>query len=126
MQSDASGGGGPNKYLIIVLDNASLETVSLGSSKNSRYTLLNCDDHQGLLKKHNRNVSDARPDITHQCLLMALDSPLNKAGLLRVYIRTSKNILIEVDPHTRIPRTFKRFSGLMSVLRLIARNVLYY
>jgi rRNA small subunit pseudouridine methyltransferase Nep1 len=38
---------------------------------------------------------------------------LNKAGLLQVYIHTQKNVLIEVNPHIRIPRTFKRFSGLM-------------
>jgi rRNA small subunit pseudouridine methyltransferase Nep1 len=30
-----------------------------------------------------------------------------------VYIRTAKGVLIEVNPHVRIPRTFKRFSGLM-------------
>lgn len=42
-----------------------------------------------------------------------LDSPLNKAGLMQVYIHTTKNVLIEVNPHVRIPRTFKRFSGLM-------------
>ena len=42
-----------------------------------------------------------------------LDSPLNKAGLLQVYIHTHKNVLIEVNPHIRIPRTFKRFAGLM-------------
>lgn len=45
-----------------------------------------------------------------------MDSPLNKAGLLQVYIRTKNNILIEVNPKCRIPRTFKRFLGLMSVL----------
>ena len=44
---------------------------------------------------------------------MLLDSPLNRAGLLQVYIHTEKNVLIEVNPHTRIPRTFKRFCGLM-------------
>lgn len=42
-----------------------------------------------------------------------LDSPLNKSGLLQVYIHTAKGVLIEVNPHVRIPRTFKRFSGLM-------------
>ena len=42
-----------------------------------------------------------------------LDSPLNKAGLLQVFIRTRKNVLIEVNPHTRIPRTFPRFCGLI-------------
>ena len=48
-----------------------------------------------------------------QCLLTLLDSPLNKAGLLQVYILTSRGVLIEVNPSVRIPRTFKRFSGLM-------------
>jgi len=44
---------------------------------------------------------------------MLLDSPLNRAGLLQVYIHTHKGILIEVNPQTRIPRTFDRFAGLM-------------
>mgnify|MGYP002717791355 FL=1 len=48
-----------------------------------------------------------------QCLLTLLDSPLNKAGRLQVYIHTAKGVLIEVNPAVRIPRTFKRFSGLM-------------
>lgn len=51
-----------------------------------------------------------------QCLLTLLDSPLNKAGLLQVYIQTAKGVLIEVNPSVRIPRTFKRFSGLMGAL----------
>jgi hypothetical protein len=32
-----------------------------------------------------------------------------------VYIHTKKNVLIEVNPQTRIPRTFKRFAGLMGI-----------
>ena len=28
-------------------------------------------------------------------------------------MHTEKNVLIEINPKTRIPRTFKRFSGLM-------------
>jgi len=31
----------------------------------------------------------------------------------QVYIHTEKSVLIEVNPKVRIPRTFKRFSGLM-------------
>ena len=50
-----------------------------------------------------------------------LDSPLNKAGLLQIYIHTAKGVLIEVNPHVRIPRTFKRFSGLMGAFRLLVR-----
>lgn len=58
------------------------------------------------------NVTSAFP----QCLLMLLDSPLNRAGLLQVYIHTEKNVLIEINPQTRIPRTFARFCGLMGKL----------
>lgn len=48
---------------------------------------------------------------------MLFDSPLNRAGLLQVYIHTSKNVLIEINPQCRIPRTFKRFGGLMGKIR---------
>ena len=50
---------------------------------------------------------------------MLMDSPLNRAGLLQVYIHTSTNQLIEISPQTRIPRTFDRFCGLMGKLRLL-------
>lgn len=66
------------------------------------------------MKKFNRDPSLLRPDIIHQELMAVLDSPLNKAGYLsKVLIHTEKNVLIEVNTKTRIPRTFKRFSGLM-------------
>ncbi|XP_057665255.1 ribosomal RNA small subunit methyltransferase NEP1 [Diorhabda carinulata] len=97
------------KRLIIILEGAQLETVKVGS----KFELLNCDDHTHILKSNNRDVGSCRPDITHQCLLMLFDSPLNRAGLLQVYVHTANNILIEINPQTRIPRTFKRFAGLM-------------
>ncbi|KAJ2156400.1 18S rRNA pseudouridine methyltransferase [Coemansia sp. RSA 520] len=99
--------------LIVVLESASLETYRVGKSKDAKYQLLNCDDHQGFLKKIGRDIAESRPDITHQCLLTLLDSPLNKTGRLQVYIHTSNDVLIEISPQVRIPRTFKRFSGLM-------------
>ena len=97
------------KRLIIVLESANLETVKFGKG----YGLLNVDEHSGILKKLGRDFSTARPDITHQSLLMLLDSPLNRAGLLQVFIHTANNVLIEVNPQTRIPRTFPRFAGLI-------------
>ncbi|KIY44337.1 Nep1-domain-containing protein [Fistulina hepatica ATCC 64428] len=115
------------RRLYVILEHACLEAYKItsktaphgsqqtgrGGGGETKYTLLNCDDHQGILAKTGRDIADARPDITHQCLLTLLDSPLNKAGLLQVYIHTVKGVLIEVNPHVRIPRTFKRFSGLM-------------
>ncbi|KAJ6607943.1 Alpha/beta knot methyltransferase [Mycena sp. CBHHK59/15] len=113
----------PHRRLFVILEQACLEAYRIsgapakskrgGAEGEVKYTLLNCDDHQGILAKTGRDIADARPDITHQCLLTLLDSPLNKAGLLQVYIHTAKGVLIEVNPHVRIPRTFKRFSGLM-------------
>ncbi|KAJ7599018.1 Nep1-domain-containing protein [Mycena floridula] len=115
---------GSGRRLYVILSQACLESYRMSSSSSKgkgsgrtesdvKYALLNCDDHQGILAKTGRDIADARPDITHQCLLTLLDSPLNKAGLLQVYIHTAKGVLIEVNPHIRIPRTFKRFSGLM-------------
>ena len=104
----APAGGG--KRVIIVLDKACLEPVK---SKSGKFELLNCDDHLALHKRLGKDPADSRPDIAHQCLLSLLDSPLNKAGLLTVILRTETGVLVEIDPSIRIPRTFKRFAGLM-------------
>ncbi|RKF79749.1 Ribosomal RNA small subunit methyltransferase NEP1 [Golovinomyces cichoracearum] len=121
-----------SQRLIVVLSNASLETfkASYGgnrptSQREEKYSLLNSDEHIGVMRKMNRDISEARPDITHQCLLTLLDSPINKAGKLQIYIHTAKGVLIEVAPTVRLPRTFKRFAGLMVQLlhRLSIRSV---
>jgi hypothetical protein len=96
--------------LLIILDLASLETVK---TKKGDFQLLNCDDHIGLIRKFHKDPSEYRPDIIHQELMTVLDSPLNKAGKVKVLVHTEKNVLFEVSNKTRIPRTFKRFSGLM-------------
>ncbi|XP_044488618.1 ribosomal RNA small subunit methyltransferase nep-1-like [Mangifera indica] len=96
--------------VIFVLEKASLEVAKVGKS----YQILNSDDHTNFLKKNNKNPGDYRPDIVHQALLSILDSPLTKAGRLRaVYVKTEKGVLFEVKPHVRLPRTYKRFSGIM-------------
>ncbi|KAI9791503.1 MAG: 18S rRNA pseudouridine methyltransferase [Peltula sp. TS41687] len=116
------------KRLIVVLSNASLETFRAshgGARRDEKFSLLNSDEHIGIMRKMGRDISEARPDITHQCLLTLLDSPVNKAGKLQIYIHTAKGVLIEVSPTVRIPRTFKRFAGLMVQLlhKLSIRSV---
>ena len=98
----------------VLLDLASLEIVK---TRKGEFQLLNSDDHRGILKKHGRDLNEPRPDILHQELMTLLDSPLNKAGLLQVYVHTERNVLIELNPKVRIPRTFKRFSPLMGARR---------
>eukprot|EP00485_Elphidium_margaritaceum_P024333 CAMPEP_0202713680 /NCGR_PEP_ID=MMETSP1385-20130828/57778_1 /ASSEMBLY_ACC=CAM_ASM_000861 /TAXON_ID=933848 /ORGANISM="Elphidium margaritaceum" /LENGTH=254 /DNA_ID=CAMNT_0049374107 /DNA_START=26 /DNA_END=790 /DNA_ORIENTATION=- len=101
--------------LFVILEMACLETVKTRKG----YELLNSDDHHGILNKaankgnKSLDVSMYRPDIVHQALLALLDSPLNKAGKLKIFIRTQKNVIIDVNPKLRIPRTYNRFAGLM-------------
>ncbi|XP_027202750.1 ribosomal RNA small subunit methyltransferase NEP1 [Dermatophagoides pteronyssinus] len=98
-----------SKRLIIILERANLEIVK----NKEKFELLNTDDHQNLIKKFKKDPMFCRPDILHQCLLMLFDSPLNRAGLLQVYVHSEQNVLIEINPQTRVPRTFKRFAFLM-------------
>lgn len=63
-----------SQRLIVVLSNASLETYKAshggtgrnGVQREEKYSLLNSDEHIGVMRKMNRDISDARPDITHQ------------------------------------------------------------
>lgn len=57
--------------LIVVLSNASLETYKAAHTgksggKDEKFSLLNSDEHIGVMRKMGRDISDARPDITHQ------------------------------------------------------------
>lgn len=62
------------RRLIVVLEQACLETYkhstpassSRGGKSEEKFSLLNCDDHQGVLAKMGRDIAHARPDITHQ------------------------------------------------------------
>jgi rRNA small subunit pseudouridine methyltransferase Nep1 len=60
--------------LIVVLSNASLEIYksssgsrnARGISREDKFHLLNSDEHIGVMRKIGRDISEARPDITHQ------------------------------------------------------------
>lgn len=64
-----------SQRLIVVLSNASLETFRAahgpvrGPSREEKYSLLNSDEHIGIMRKMGRDISEARPDITHQVRL---------------------------------------------------------
>jgi rRNA small subunit pseudouridine methyltransferase Nep1 len=74
----------PEKKVYFVLEQASLETV-----KTKRgYELLCAEDHKVILSKSGKDPSLYRPDIVHQLLLAILDSPLNKAGHVKILIKT--------------------------------------
>ncbi|EAR92747.1 EMG1/NEP1 methyltransferase (macronuclear) [Tetrahymena thermophila SB210] len=101
------------RKVYVILEKCPLETAKLGKD----FVLLNSDEHKGYIsKKLKKDFSTYRPDIVHHSLLSLMDSPLNKAGLLQVYIHTENNVLIYISPNTKIPRTYKRFAALFAQL----------
>jgi len=48
--------------------------------------------------------------------LQALGSPLNREGLLRIYVHTIEDNVIDIDPHVKLPRNYDRFIGLLEQL----------
>jgi len=62
-----------SQRMIVVLCNATLETYKAShgagrgaGAREDKYNLLNSDDHIGVMRKMGRDISEARPDITHQ------------------------------------------------------------
>jgi len=68
------------------------------------------------MKRLGHSEKRGRPDIVHFGLLEALGSPLNKEGLLKVYVHTIEDHVVTVDPTTRLPRNYNRFVSLMEQL----------
>jgi rRNA small subunit pseudouridine methyltransferase Nep1 len=62
-----------SRKVIVVLENASLEAARLNPYRDSKMQLLNCDEHQSILKRLGRDIADARPDIVHQVILFSND-----------------------------------------------------
>ncbi len=115
--------------LNLILAEAALETVpqklckhpavrrnAKKQKKQPQQTILDRTLHHAAMLKLPDAAKRGRPDITHFTLLEALGSPLNKEGLLRVFVHTINNQVITVNPESRLPRNYNRFIGLMEQL----------
>jgi rRNA small subunit pseudouridine methyltransferase Nep1 len=78
--------------------------------------LLDVSIHHNLMHSLPDHRKRGRPDIIHTTLLTVLGSPLCKENLMQIYVHTRENYVIEVDPSTRLPKAYSRFTGLMSQL----------
>jgi len=84
--------------------------------KHPRFVLLDRSYHHRAMKRLEHSEKRGRPDIVHFALLEALGSPLNKEGLLQVYVHTFDDYVITVNPETRLPRNYDRFVNLTEQL----------
>eukprot|EP00331_Platyophrya_macrostoma_P006390 CAMPEP_0176413424 /NCGR_PEP_ID=MMETSP0127-20121128/4694_1 /TAXON_ID=938130 /ORGANISM="Platyophrya macrostoma, Strain WH" /LENGTH=285 /DNA_ID=CAMNT_0017793209 /DNA_START=64 /DNA_END=921 /DNA_ORIENTATION=- len=96
------------KRVIIVLEHCPLATVQ----GEKGFELLS-EKHRNTHRKRNTDPAEWRPDVVHQCLLHLMDSPLNRAGQLQVFLRTKKGVCIAVDPRLRVPRSMRIFEKMM-------------
>lgn len=102
------------RRLYVILEQACLEAYKIsGGSKSipgtkdrrgkdsgeAKYTLLNCDDHQGILAKTGRDIADARPDITHQVVVF-LFFPLHSSRDPSLWLTTPPFFSFLVSPNT--------------------------
>ncbi len=112
--------------LRLVFVEASLETVPKVIAKHpavlkdakrrkKKPTEMILDDskHHSAMKDLERREKRGRPDIIHQCLLLALDSPIED---LEIYVHTINDVVIWINRKTRLPRNYNRFIGLMEDL----------
>ena len=98
-----------------------LRSYSKRRGKHPRFLLLDRSYHHTAKRKLEEDEKRGRPDILHFALLVALGSPLNREGLLRIYVHTINDYVITVNPETRLPRNYDRFVGFMEQLFKLGR-----
>ncbi|KAK7194967.1 EMG1/NEP1 methyltransferase [Novymonas esmeraldas] len=96
------------RRVIVILEHCPLRTI-----QTDRGFELLSDRHRAYHARHNQDPADWRPDVVHQCLLHLQDSALNRAGMLEVFLRTTKQVCIAVDPRLRVPRNVRLFEKMM-------------
>ena len=84
--------------------------------KPAEETLLDRSLHHYAMDRLPNAEKRGRPDILHFCLLLAMGSPLNRLGELRISANTVNGFTVDVDPETRPPRDCIRFNSLMEQL----------
>jgi len=75
--------------------------------------ILDDSKHHSAMKELEKREKRGRPDIVHQCLLLALDSKIED---LEIYVHTIGDKIIWINRKTRLPRNYNRFIGLMEDL----------
>lgn len=71
--------------------------------------------HYSAMKEKNIDFiwKRGRPDLVHICLLSILSTPLFYKNMVDVYIHTIDNKVIFIGDQVRIPKSYRRFEGLM-------------
>ncbi len=99
-----------------IADHPAIRAHARRKGKEPEEILLDVSYHHSAMRPFERFEKRGRPDIIHFSALEALGSPLNKDGKLQTWIHTMKDEVIQIDPATRLPRNYERFSSLIEQL----------
>jgi rRNA small subunit pseudouridine methyltransferase Nep1 len=69
-----------------------------------------------ILNKLKKPMHLFKPEILQRVLLTVQESPLNKAGYVKTFVRTAEGTLLSIEANCKIPRIAKKFHSLMNQL----------
>jgi rRNA small subunit pseudouridine methyltransferase Nep1 len=81
--------------------------------KDASEILLDRSFHHSAMAKLKDSEKRGRPDLLHVTLLNVTGAPLYLDGLVRVFVHTYDDVVLEIATKTRIPKNYLRFRGLM-------------
>ena len=77
-----------------------------------KFNILDSNYHYKWMYSLENFKNRGRPDIIYLSLLSVLESPLNRLGLLEIYVHTLENKVFKIDSKVRLPRNYFRFLGI--------------
>ncbi|HSE99280.1 MAG TPA: ribosome biogenesis protein [Nitrososphaeraceae archaeon] len=96
-----------NNYLILnYLKRVGKSANEVLLDKSYHYNAMREEKIDGIWKR-------GRPDLVHISLMSILSTPLFQRNLVNVYVHTIDNKVIFFGKQVRIPKSFRRFEGLM-------------
>jgi rRNA small subunit pseudouridine methyltransferase Nep1 len=99
-----------------IRDHPAIRRSARRRGKDPSELILDRSLHHFAMRGLSNSGKRGRPDIVHAALIGALGTPLNREGLLSVYVHTIGDMIIEVNPAVRLPKNYNRFIGLMEQL----------
>ncbi len=75
--------------------------------------LLDRSFHHSAMERLKDSEKRGRPDLVHGTLLSVTGTPLYLEGKVKAFVHTYQNMVLDIAPKTRIPKSYFRFRGLM-------------
>jgi len=101
-----------------IANHPSIRKHAARKKKKPGEILLDRTYHHAAMRRLAGAEKRGRPDIAHITLLQVLGTPLNMSGMLKTYLHTAADYVIEIDSRTNLPRNYERFVGLMEQLHV--------